>query len=142
MKALSFAGVTALLLVSIAAKGPADEPKEKEHAKVTVFDFGKVKMTGKAKKVKKVFKVYNNSSRELRIRSVCSPCNYTVPVWSKGWIKPGKHGLVLVIYYPEEQGPFQASMRINYYNEDMLQDENVARDILVRGTFDMVNLKK
>lgn len=95
-----------------------------------VYDFGTAKKDAVSARV---FKIYNNSNAAVRIRSISATPYCNVPVWSTRPIKPGRYGLIKVTYNGAEVGPFEAELRIIYYDQETLPSENIIEEVVVKG---------
>ncbi len=98
-----------------------------------VYDFGTITQDIPASRI---FKIYNNTNKEVRIRTIWPSIYGTVTAWTKKPIKPGKAALMKVIYNAAKPGPFEMNLKVVYYNHEALRGEPLVEDIIVKGITD------
>lgn len=135
MKALALLGTMILVIVFLAA-GMSDNGSRLSSGE-TDAEFANFLLGYKAKN-QKIFKVYNPSNETVRINSITTTgqCDCTVPIWTTGQIKPGKHGLVMVVFKRLPVGSFEVPLKIFFYNKEDVVDESLTQNITVEGSFD------
>lgn len=101
-----------------------DEPAD------IVFDFGTINSDAA---VSRIFKLYNNTSQAVRIRSIWSSPYCNVQAWSNKPIKPGKYGLMKVSYNGAEPGPFKANLKVLYYDGGSVMKDGLIEDVVIQG---------
>ncbi len=94
------------------------------------YDFGNII---KGVPVAKIFKIFNPGNKPIRIRTIDAPLYCEVAAWTQKPIKPGKAGLIKIVYNTDKSGVFNATLKIVYYDSENLKGENLVEDILVKG---------
>lgn len=134
MKRLTLLGIMVLVIVFLAA-GMSDNTSKSPKAEEEASNI--IKLTYKSKN-QKIFKIYNPTDEPIRINSVTTvdDCNCKVPIWTTGRIKPGKHGLVMVVFNENSEGLVTIPLKVYFYNKEDVVDETLTQNIKLEVTLD------
>ncbi|WP_423149596.1 DUF1573 domain-containing protein [Rubrolithibacter danxiaensis] len=121
IKILSLVGILLLSKVDIEQIASIQQKSSCDTSTTVFYDFG---IISKDVPVAKIFRIYNNTDKSIRIRTIGSSIYCTVPAWTKKPIPPGKFGLMKVSYNGELIGPFEANLKVLYYGRENMKSEN------------------